>query len=167
MRMRNDRPLTLADIRQMINYDPETGVLTWVAHPKHESRDGTKAGYLSKSTSYWCIEIFGREYKIHRLGWLFMTGAWPKDGYDIDHINQNKADNRFCNLREATRPQNRVNSKRNSNNTSGCTGVQPWFNKWRVKVGGAYVGLYDTFEEAVAVRHKAAKEVYGKFANHD
>ena len=100
-----------------------------------------------------------------------MTGEWP--ALEIDHINLDPADNRFCNLREATKAQNKRNTRKYCNNTSGTKGVfrMRYPNgrfKWRAQIGFngniKYLGSFDTIEEAAAVYTIAAKERFGEFA---
>jgi len=81
----------------------------------------------------------------HRLAWFLVYGRNPKG--EIDHINGNPSDNRICNLRECTRSQNVMNTRRGN-------GVC-WHKtkkKWQalVKSGGKshFLGHFDTREEA-------------------
>jgi DNA-directed RNA polymerase specialized sigma24 family protein len=75
--------LTAARLRELLDYDPITGVFTWRSRPSR----------------YRFIEIDGWTYKASRLAWLWMTGSWPKG--QIDHANLKKDDDRWTNLREA------------------------------------------------------------------
>lgn len=121
-----------------------------------------------------CGQRSGRKVKgvaretilLHR----FILGDVPK-GMDVDHINGNRLDNRRCNLRAATRPQNAVNRVRtDSRNTSGYRGVtynKPW-GKWvaqlRHKTGSRHLGGFNTPEEAARAYDEAARRLFGEFA---
>jgi hypothetical protein len=106
--------LTAERLRELIHYDAATGNFTRLVATSRIPR-GAVAG-RGTHTYYWRISVDGREYKAHRLAWLWMTGKWPL--FFIDHINMDKADNRWCNLREATKAQNMVNTGRRANNSS-------------------------------------------------
>lgn len=93
-------------LKSILHYDPETGILSWKVD-RRRVKIGQIAGYLC--LGYVAIGIDGKLYKGHRLAWLYMTGEWPKD--EIDHINRTKHDNRWVNLREATKEQNCDNRK--------------------------------------------------------
>jgi hypothetical protein len=114
------------------------------------------------------IGINRRKFCEHRLAWLFMTGAWPKDY--VDHINGDPSDNRWCNLRAADHFQNLQNSKLSKRNSSGHKGVHfhPQSGKWRVRimVGRRHiqVGMFDSLEDAAAASKAAAEEYHGEFA---
>lgn len=112
--------ITQEQLKLILNYDPETGEFNWLVKPRNRASIGGVAGHLRKN-GYREISIKGKKYYAHRLAWLYMTGSWPKE--HIDHINGNPSDNRFCNLREATRSQNMHNQGVCSNNTSGYKGV--------------------------------------------
>jgi len=97
-----------------------------------------------------------------------MTGTFPDA--DTDHVNINRADNRWRNLRSATRSQNRANTRKPVTNTSGLKGVS-WVaphNKWRarIKAGGttAHLGLFRCPAMAAIVYECAAKIVFGEYA---
>ena len=64
---------------------------------------------MVSNSGYRTIQINGKRYLEHRLVWLYMTGSFPSGA--IDHVNRNKLDNRWCNLRQATREENRRNSQ--------------------------------------------------------
>lgn len=106
--------LTAAWLRERYKYDPETGVFINLARPGKPIGALTDRGYVS-------IAIAGRGYRAHRLAWLYMTGEWPT--HQIDHIDGNRANNSFSNLRDVPGYANKQNTKKQSNNTSGYTGV--------------------------------------------
>lgn len=161
--------LDQARLKELMHYSPDTGVFTW-AQARGRVKAGDIAGVLHHD-GYILIKTGGKMYLAHRLAWLYKTGSWPADM--IDHINQNKADNRWCNLREATRSQNSQNTGLQVNNTSGVRGVN-WHKqegKWRVRFalnGKRYsFGAYDDLETAAAVAAGARKKLHGEFASYE
>lgn len=162
--------LTAERLRALLIYDPETGLFT-----RRVSRQGfwagTQAGTLitcGPSKGYIYVGVDRGKYRAHRLAWLYMTGEWPRE---LDHINRDRADNRWANLREASRSQNNINSKNHVNNTSGHKGVN-WVaraNSWRayVSIDGRqkHLGYFKDFNVAVTARNEAAKRLFGEFAD--
>ncbi len=109
--------LTVEDVRDILSYNAETGIFRARIGRSH-CRAGAIAGF-QRPDGYIQIKFGARAYLAHRLAWFYITGDWPSE---IDHINQDKGDNRFSNLRQVTRSQNCINTTR-TNNTSGVTGV--------------------------------------------
>ena len=164
-------------LKERLHYDPATGVFTWKPRENNikawnERRAGTEAGNVNTHKSGYTavsIRINYKSYLASRLAWLYMTGAWPNEC--IDHINHDSTDNRFANLREATRRENSRNQSKARDNTSGITGVY-WHKprcKWyvRIKAGGKhlYGGLFESLEDAVA-RRKELEVLHDFHANH-
>ncbi len=120
---------------------------------------------------YKKVCINGKYYREHRLIWEQHYGKIPA-GMDIDHINQDKSDNRIENLRLATRSQNKANSKKHSDNKSGYKGVTYYkkYNKWMAQISHHYkkktIGYFDTPEEAYEAYKKTAEEIFGKYASY-
>ena len=166
-----DKRLDQAQLKKFLSYDPETGVFIRVATSSLKTRRhiGEIAGYIT-SNGYWVIAIEHKRnrFRAHRLAWLFMTGKWPEN--DIDHINGDRLDNRWINLREATRSQNLGNSRIPSTNKSGFKGVS--FDhvrgKWKAQItldGVHYfLGRYDEIEDAIQAYRSALGGHFGKFA---
>jgi hypothetical protein len=167
---------TADEVRAVLDYDPESGILTWLArqgddratkawNAKHANK---QAGSLNKK-GYLQVRLFGRNYQAHRVIWLLVTGRWPS-GFDIDHSDTVRSNNRLDNLRLATNSQNRANSKKPSNNTSGFKGVH--FSKVvdryvaSISVNGRthHLGCYGTPEAAHAAYLNAAEWHFGPFA---
>lgn len=149
-------------IKDVLNYNPNTGEFTWKV--KHWCRyPGDKAGNFSEG-KYVKITVLGKRYYAHRLAWVFMTGRWPKAC--IDHINGKKSDNRFANLREATKAENGANMS--SRTTGKYKGVRFKKGRYDAYIGNGgkyrYLGRYDTPEEASAAYEKAAVQTWGEFA---
>lgn len=158
----HDRALVLgADtVRALLSYDCTTGVFWWRKSGTGRNAD-LRAGYVNPK-GYVCIEIQGREYKAHRLAWIYVTGVWPT--HEIDHINGVRNDNRWVNLREATIQEQAQNKRRQKNSTSGYAGVS-WHKrkrKWVAYIGhggrlihlGQFDNKLDAVEARTAAKHK-------------
>lgn len=158
--------LTYTRLKELMHYDPETGIFTWLVDRHANKVKGTKAGSISVH-GYNTIHIDGKMYRSSRLAFLYMTGKWPKSM--IDHKNRIKNDDRWCNLRTANRSQNRVNTVRNVNNKSGYKGVYwrkrdlIWEAQIRVDKKLKYLGCFNTPEEASLAYQKASQEYFGEF----
>lgn len=160
--------LTQAELQRLFHYEPDTGhfirKITMAGNAKAGAIAGTKAvrgGII--------IRMFGnKDFRAHRLAWLYMTGELPPVGMEIDHINGNPEDNRWCNLRLATSGQNKHNSGVRKNNTHGFKGVSHVRGRWmasiRLNWKRHYLGCFATPEEAAEAYAKAARELHGEFA---
>ena len=161
--------ITQERLKELLHYNPETGVFTRNWTMGRKARVGSIAGSVRKD-GYRQIQINKIKYLSHRLAWLYMTGSWPKE--DIDHINRVKDDNRWENLREASPSQNQANRKININNSSGLKGVQyrkdntknPWQASIECNGKSIYLGYFRTPEEAYLSYCLAALVLFGKFA---
>lgn len=161
--------LTAALLREALNYDSESGLFTWKT-PRPKIRVGNVAGKIG-THGYRLICIDHKSYGAHRLAWLYMTGEWPVA--EIDHINHDRLDNSFANLRPASRVENQGNKVRQSNNKSGFKGVsrERRRNKWvaEIRRGNTrlYLGQYDDINHAAEAYRIAASKLYGEFAHSD
>ena len=163
MKFRND--LTQEYLKSILHYNPETGIWTWIsARPKIRIGDiagGIVHGYLS-------IKINGKKYFAHRLAWLYMTGEWPTE--EIDHMDLNRKNCKWNNLREASRTQNFANQRKYSNNKSGIKGVcwdksaNKWLAQIQINKQKIMLGFYENVKDAAEVYAKAAKEYFKEFA---
>jgi len=158
--------LTQAELKELLHYNPDTGALTWLKSGKGRKANGETKGL---NNGYFTIRIKGRQYKSHRLAWLYVYGVWPKD--QVDHINHITTDNRIANLREVTNQENHRNASLSKNNTSGVTGVywhkqiKKWLASIHVDYKKTHLGCFDKFEDAIAARKKAENK-YGFHENH-
>jgi Demerecviridae HNH endonuclease len=161
------KSLTQARLKELLTYDPDTGVFRW-----SKRRGGVKFGGLcgrvSKVHGYLEICIDRELIRAHRLAFLYMTGRLP--GAYVDHANRDKTDNRWANLREATMPQNMVNVGLRPNNTSGLVGVVwdkargKWRAQIRLKGRKKNLGRYASAELAALAHDAAARREFGEFA---
>jgi HNH endonuclease/AP2 domain len=159
--------LTQKYLKEILNYDPLTGVFTWNVNRIANKIKGQIAGTLDKD-GYRQIGINSKVYKAHQLAWLYVYGYLPKE---IDHIHGIKDDNRISELREATSSQNKCNKPKRKDNTSGFKGVT-WHKgakKWMTQIGinkrSYFLGYFDTPEKAALAFNKAAIELHGEFAS--
>lgn len=151
--------ITCVELKHRITYDPGTGAFM---------RNNGRAITASKSKNgYTRIWVAGKHYYAHRLAWLYMTGSWPLA--DIDHINRVRTDNRWVNLRLATRSQNMANTLAHRDSTYGTKGVC-WHsaaNKWMAQIQHQgkyfYLGLFDAIDDAKAAYNTKAVELFGQF----
>jgi len=93
-----NRRITHEDLLEVLDYNPETGVFHWKTAMGSRALAGDVAGTFCEG--YWVIRIYGRGYSAARLAWFYMTGDWPVN--QIDHIDREKLNNRFENLRDVT-----------------------------------------------------------------
>jgi len=156
--------LTQDELKGVLQYDPETGVLRWRVSPAGNVPQGGIAG-CATGDGYWRVSILGHRYKAHRLIWLLVAGHWPES--EIDHINGNATDNRYTNLREAIRAENVRNTRMYRNNTSGFKGVGKKGKTWQayIRFNGIrqHLGIFDTPEAASAAYEAKAAELFGEF----
>lgn len=155
--------LTQNALKEMFDYID--GVLYWKIKCKGISI-GQPAGCLNQA-GYLRTGIKGKSYRNHRLIFLMHHGYLPKT---VDHIDLNKLNNRIENLREATDSQNKWNSKKSVNNTSGHKGIK-WCKKskkWIVQVRKSYklyyFGSFDNIGDALVASFKARQQLHGEFA---
>ena len=150
----------------ILNYDPNTGYLTWIKDMGSNAMAGHVAGSFCRG--YIRIQIYGKTYAAHKIAFFLYYSRWP-NGF-VDHINGNKSDNRISNLREATRSQNAMNQKLRVDSSSGYKGVtfDKRYKKWgaRIKKNGVsyYLGSFDSPEKAAMAYNDATIDKYGEFA---
>ena len=155
--------LTQERLKELLHYDPDTGVFTWLRRiAKYRDQIGGIAG-TSTPRGYINIQIRRKSYQAHRLAWLYVYGEWPAQ--QIDHINRTPSDNRITNLRDVSASVNRRNCRRPKNTSSVYKGVtrSRGRNKWvaQIVVDGRakYLGIFDTPEVAHAAYILAAKNL--------
>lgn len=156
--------LSQSRLKELLNYDPETGIFTWkvsrnqFTYPGHVAGSPTRDGYVA-------ARVNGRLYQLHRLAFLWMTGEFPKE--TVDHINGVRDDNRWVNLREITFQENQHNTAiAYKNSRSGFLGVH--FNKakgkWRAAIQADKkrhtLGYFQTPELAFSAYLKAKDELH-------
>lgn len=154
--------LTSDRLKELVSYNPDTGVFTRKIRTSNRINLGSTAGHIRKD-GYVGIKIDGRAEKCHRLAWLYVYGCWPEN--EIDHINGDPSDNRIANLRDISHAHNTQNTRKpRSDNTSGFLGVHAWnggfvasinVDKKRIKLG-----TFSTAEEAHAAYVEAKRRLH-------
>jgi hypothetical protein len=153
-------------LRELLRYDPKTGLFSWRVQSNGRVPAGTRAG-TPKRRGNLEIKIDGKLYQASRLAFFYMTGQWP--AADIDHINGNPTDNRWANLREATRGQNAANARR-WRNKALPKGVyckkdsSRYYARITVEDTTMHLGSFATADEAADAYFDAAKRFFGDFA---
>ena len=167
--------LTQERLRAILHYDTETGIFTRIGIARAQTAryagkptGSVKPGAAGNGGGYVMVFVDGKAHRAHRLAWLYTTGDWPEA--DIDHRDGNRANNRWDNLRAATRSENIHNMGLRARNTSGRKGAcydakrQKWLAQ--IVVNGKYIhlGRYETRDEAGDAYDAAAKRHFGVFA---
>lgn len=157
--------VTQASLLKAFSYDPVTGKLVYKTDSL-SGKCGEEAGYPHKE-GYRQVAIGRKEYLVHRLIWLMRTGYWP---HQVDHIDHDRANNSWTNLREVQSRENQMNMGLRRNNSSGHQGVRllpskRWCAYIMVNRKQVSLGTFDDIEDAIAAR-KAGEVQYGFHANH-
>ena len=162
------RQMTEQDVSKVLaqlSYDPETGIFH---HRKNAGcmLAGQRAGNKDSSGHIqFCVDR--KMYLAHRVAFLFVEGKMPPDDMEVDHINGIRHDNRWCNLRLATRQQNSWNRACHKNSKSGLRGVRfaKRRGKWEALIylnkRQKHIGYYSTAEEASQAFAEAVKKYRG------
>lgn len=180
------KPLLDASVlRSVIDYNPDTGAMTWRARPSSMFVAGRYSAERAAKT--WNAKCAGKpalasptangylhgaindiSCLAHRVAWKIVTGTDPDD---VDHINGDRTDNRFANLRDCSRSDNMRNRGLSRNNKSGTHGVwqEAKTGKWCAQIEHdglvSDLGRHDTYDEARLAR-KAAERSLGFHPNH-
>lgn len=151
-------------------YDENSGNLIWRIKPCDNVMIGDVAGYMERD-GYIRVRLHKRGYPVHCIIWEMHNGPIPK-GYQIDHIDHVRSNNRLNNLRLVTCKENQRNQKLHKRNTSGFSGIywEKAMNKWRVRIMGdsgvrLNIGYFENKDDAVAARNKAYADL-GYHENH-
>jgi len=155
------------DIRDYLHH--ETGELYWTKKPSKQVKIGDEAGCIHP-TGYKQVKFRGKSYRVHRVVWFLVKDEQPPEV--LDHINNDKLDNRIENLREASISQNGFNAKIPKNNTSGVKGVS-WHkqsNKWLARLHSynkpIHLGSFTDLEDASNAVRETRQKLHGKYTNH-
>lgn len=154
--------LTVARLREVFNYDPETGVLTRRITTSSRALAGASVGCI-QNMGYLSVNLDGGRYLVHRVIWFYVHGAWP--AHQIDHINGVTTDNRLSNLRDVTGSTNQQN-RRHATGRTGLMGAYEvdgmpgrYFSAINIDHKQKHLGRFDSAEAAHAA-YLAAKRLH-------
>lgn len=151
-------------LKQRLDYNPETGVLTW-AYSKPGITKGKVVGHPNKSGRFTQVMLDRKSYLAHRIIWKWMTGEDPPSL--IDHINHDPHDNRWENLRLATHAENSQNKRGWGKHKKGVrknTCGKTFGAEIRVEGKNFYLGCFKTEDEAHQAYCEAAELLHRQFA---
>ena len=150
---------TQAELKELFDYDPKTGEVTWKVRPANRVQIGDPVRGIG-SSGYYRVTIKNKTFSLHRVIWCWVTGEDLSDKC-IDHKNRCRTDNSWNNLRLATKLENR----RNQVNAGYCRRPN---GTWRVRIRHLGKALLDktvkTEEEARALIIEKRAELFGEFA---
>lgn len=165
--------LTQSRLIELLSYDPETGIFRWIVSRSSRALAEDVAGSLSKE-GYIRITIDSHRFMAHSLAWLYMTGEYIARG--IDHQDTIRSNNKWDNLRKATRSQNNMNSNVRSDNITGIKGCRfkasraspkKYYATITLEGKQKYLGYFLTAQEAADAYRDAAIKHFGEFARFD
>ena len=162
----------LEELREALDYNPDTGIITWRKSPARRVKAGQEAG-TKLNRGYRHITFKQKPYLTHRLAYYIYHGIDPLEN-QLDHKNGNRLDNTIKNLRLATHADNGRNRGISKKNTSGVTGVhwnkkkKKWEGYIRINGKQKYLGYFDKDkkQEAIQSRIEAEKKYFGDYRRH-
>jgi len=158
--------LTQDRLKELLHYDPDTGLFTRMKTVSGNSKKGTFAGRIN-AHGYVQISVDYTRHSGHRLAWLYVYGEFPPG--DLDHINRDRSCNQIANLRLCTRSGNNQNQGFSLKNTSGFKGVtwhkglQKWQAQIQINHKNMHLGVFGEISDAASVR-RAAESKYHPFS---
>lgn len=162
--------ITQSTVKHFFSYDPETGEFKRIRFINNQGVTYERESNVrSKHQSgYYMAVILGKRIRVHHLIFLYMMGELPDE---VDHINGDRTDNRWVNLRRVERIENQRNQGLRADSVSGHIGVYwyPPLSKYQSQITlrgqRIHLGYYSTLAEAVMVR-KGAEQLLGYHRNH-
>ena len=157
--------ITQTELLQITEY--RDGHLYWTKDIGKKKLIGKSIGAY-EHTGYKNCRIYGKNYRVHRLIFLYHHGYYP---IYTDHIDNNKRNNHIENLREVTFCQNMHNISGIKTQT-GCKNVtysnqrKKWVVRIKINKKDKNLGGFEDLEFADLVAHEARNKYYGIYANH-
>ena len=159
--------ITQNELKEQLFYDAITGEFTRLISNSSRSKVGYIAGCFDKHNGYIKIGINGKYYKAHRLAWLYMTGSLPIGM--LDHVDMNKINNAWINIRQATSSENSLNVGLKTTNKSGYKGVSfskasgKWYAHAKLNGKSKHLGSFILPQDAAKAYERFAMNNHGEF----
>jgi hypothetical protein len=159
------KEMTAERLRELVIYDPATGVFIRKVSSSPIARAGRVAGHCNRRHGHVFLSVDSKRFAAHRLAWLYVTGTWPKE--KIDHINGDGLDNRFENLRDVSQKVNVQNRRKSHHNATSkylgvCwnTSAKRWMAQIKTDGRNFNLGLHAEEEEAHAAYVAAKRQLH-------
>lgn len=151
-------------LRELLDYDPSTGIFRWKKTMNGKAEVGGIAGSVGRH-GYRRIAFDGQRYRAHKLAWFLIYGEWT----NLDHRDCSPDNNKISNLRKATTSQNNANRRNLPRSKSIARGIRKTKSgKYSAQVGRSnYLGRFNTLDEAIVAHREAITKFYGEFARFD
>ena len=158
--------MNIEELKAIWDVDGEAGVLIWKVKIQN-IKIGDVAGSVDKQTGYRKVAYKGKKYYVHRLIYTMLVGDIPA-GYEIDHRNGIRHDNRISNLRIATKSQNAQNVTKRKFTFFRGVHFEEFSKKFKAQITinkkCINLGRFKTIEEAISARVEAEKLLHGNFS---
>lgn len=168
--------LTHAQLLELISYDPATGLFTLRKTTRIRSagtvinKNKIRVQRSGRKVRVTTVHVSGlRATRAGRVAWFYMTGEWP--AVEVDHQDNDGWNQKWDNIREASRSQNQANTRRYKSNSSGKKCVFPsgrTARPWRAQIQKdkrrISLGNFETKDDAYAAYMAAAQSLHGDFA---
>lgn len=112
------------NVKDLFDYDPETGILLWKnidTKPCLKGKEAGSAHYMPNGYIDHRVTYNQQQYQKGRVIWLYQYGDWPK--HTIDFADGDSCNFAISNLRDANKSQQRANSVVSRNNKLGIKGI--------------------------------------------
>lgn len=160
------KKISRARLKATIHYDPASGAFTWLSRKdigaNINARIAGKPAGTVNADGYLVITINGQHYYAHRLAVFYMTGRFPRKV--TDHRDLDPGNNRWINIRPASKGQNQANRGPNTNSQTGIKGVHPCNMGYRAVFRGEILGYGDTPEVIAHLYRDAERKFFGEFS---
>ena len=158
-RRRASVPLTQARLKELVHYDPLTGLFTRI-NSGSRFPTGERLG-SPRGKGYLATTLDGRKWYMHRLAFIYMEGkeVWGENEH-VDHINRIRDDNRWTNLRITTPSGNALNRTKRKGTVFNVMGIEVAKNgryRARITIDGMRtdVGSFSQLWDAICARKSA------------
>jgi hypothetical protein len=153
--------ITQAELKALLDYNPDTGVFTWRVDRTGGTKAGDTAGCKHKDCGYIRVKLNEKAVYAHLLAWLYIYGKLPQQ--QLDHKDGCRTNNAISNLREITNRENQNNQRRHREGKLVGAHLHKKTGRYEssISIDGkkVYLGIFQTEEEANAAYLKAKAQL--------